>query len=100
MEIIIHLLIAILIGLLGYLIKYKKMYQLIAGLNDYHPVKNDYSDKYDIQKVGNVIGDACFLYVLAVILSLVLNIDDIWIHLIATASMFIYIGINYASFKK
>ncbi|MDG4950949.1 DUF3784 domain-containing protein [Weeksellaceae bacterium KMM 9724] len=100
MEIIIHLLIAFFIGLLGYLIKYKKMHQLIAGLNDYHPVKNDYSDKYNIQQVGNVMGNACFLYVLAIILSIVLNVDDIWIHLIATASMFIYIGINYASFKK
>lgn len=75
MDIIIHLLIAFLIGLLGYLIKYKKMYQLIAGLNNYHPVKNDYSDKYNLQKVGNVMGNAYFLYVLAVILSLVLNID-------------------------
>ena len=100
MEIIFHLLIGFLISFLGYLIKYKKMYNLIAGFNDYHPIKNDYSQTHNIEKIGKVMGNACFIYLFAVIISLILNIDNVWIHLIATASMFIYIGINYASFKK
>ena len=100
MEIIFNLLIGSLIGFLGYLIKHKKMYQLIAGLNDYHPVKNNYKDLYNMQKVGNVLGNACFIYLFAVIISLILNVDNLWIHLVATASMLIYIGIYYKGIKK
>ncbi len=99
MEIIFNLLIGFLIGILGYLIKHKKMYQLIAGLN-YHPVKNNYKDTYNMLKVGNVLGNACFIYLFAVIISLILHIENLWIHLLATASMLIYIGIYYKSFKK
>ncbi len=59
MEIIINLSIAILFLIFGYLIKYKKKYNLIVGFNDYNK-NNDLSDKYNMTKIGNTVGNSLF----------------------------------------
>lgn len=81
--------ISLLFIILGYLVKYKKKYNLIAGFSDYDKEKNNLKE-YNMKKIGNVVGNSLFIYALSLILLTIFQINYIWMHPISLVAMFGY----------
>ena len=97
---IISLIMILLFMVLGYFIKYKKKYQLIAGLNDYRPNNEKLKAAYDMQKIGNIMGNACFLYSFSCVLLMIFKVDFIWVHLISLSLFLLYLLVFMRNVKK
>lgn len=93
---IINTIIALLFFLLGYLIKYKKKYDLIAGYSDYSPENEEINKKYNMKKLGNVVGNSAFIYGIVLILLTFFKINQVLIHSIALGLFLL----NLALFSK
>ena len=69
---IINTLLAILIAIIPYLVKYKKKYGLIAGYSDYR--KNDFAKNKTLKENANLISNYLFLFCGLIILLSILNL--------------------------
>lgn len=99
-NIIINSTVALIFFLFGYLIKYKKKYHLIAGLNDYNPKNPAIAKKYNVEKIGNVMGNSAFICGITMIILTVFDVNLVWIYLISLLVFFLNILIFYKWFKK
>ena len=69
---IINTIIAILIGIVPYLVKYKKKYNLIAGYTDYK--KNDFPENDAIKEKATLVSNYIFLFCGLIIFFSILNL--------------------------
>lgn len=99
-NLIINSAIALIFFAFGYLIKYKKQYHLIAGLNDYNLENAEIRKKYNVEKIGNVIGNSAFIYGITMIVLTLFNVNIILVHLIPLIAFFLNILMFHKVFKK
>src|SRR5690554_1948876 len=97
---IINSTVALIFFLFGYLIKYKKKYHLIAGLNDYNPNNTEIRKKYNVEKIGNVIGNSAFIYGIILITLTLFDVNQLLIHSIALIAFFLNLLVFSKGFKK
>lgn len=83
-----NLVIAVFLIWLGYKIKYGKRYGWIAGFNDYEENREKIHQKYDLEKLGNIIGNSAFLYAGILILFTLLSVNPFITYSIATIVLF------------
>ena len=99
-NLIINSAIALIFFVLGYLIKYKKQYHLIAGFNDYNPNNAEVRKKYNMEKIGNVIGNSAFIYGAILIVLTLFDVNIILVYIISLIAFFLNILMFYKVFKK
>src|SRR5690606_6465128 len=99
-NIIINSTIALIFFLLGYLIKYKKKYCLIAGLNDYNPNNAEIGKKYNVEKIGNVVGNSAFIYGITLITLTLFDVNLLLGYSIALIASFLNLLVFSKGFKK
>lgn len=99
-NVIINSVLTLLFFLIGYLIKYKKKYEFIAGLNDYNPNNEEIKKNYNVEKIGNVIGNSAFIYGITIIILTLLDVNMILVHLISLVAFFLNLLIFSKGFKK
>jgi hypothetical protein len=85
---------------LGYKIKYEKEYGWIAGFNDYEENREKINQKYDMEKLGNLVGNSAFLYAGVLILLTLFSVNPFIIYGVATLVLFFNILIFSKRFKK
>lgn len=96
---LINAFVALIFIYVGYLIKYKKHYHLIAGLNDYNPDNLDLHKKYNLKLIGNTLGNSSFIYGATILILTLININQFLVHLLAVVAFIINILIFYKGFK-
>jgi len=85
---------------LGYKIKYEKKYGWIAGFNDYEENHEKINQKYDMEKLGNLVGNSAFLYAGVLIFLTLFSIHPFIIYVVATLVLFLNILIFSKRFKR
>lgn|SRR5690554_1980919 len=98
---IINIIFALLFFRLGYLIKYKKRYDLIAGFSDYKSDNEKLGEEYEVERIGNIIGNSAFIFgVILILLSLIKSIHPVLIYVFALTASALYILWFYKVFQK
>lgn len=92
--------VALIFFLLGYLIKYKKKYYLIAGLNDYNPNNAEIRKKYNVEKIGNVVGNSAFICGITLITLTLFDVNLLLVYSIALIACFLNLLVFSKGFKK
>ena len=85
---------------LGYKIKYGKKYGWIAGFNDYEENRKKTNQKYDMEKLGNLVGNSAFLYAGILILFTLFSINPFITYSVATTVLFSSILIFSKGIRK
>ncbi|HLV23947.1 MAG TPA: DUF3784 domain-containing protein [Moheibacter sp.] len=99
-NLIINFVVTLIFFLFGYLIKYKKKYELIAGFNDYSPNNAKIKKKYNMEKVGNVMGNSAFIYGITIIIFTLFDVNQMLVHSIALGAFFLNLVLFSKGFKN
>jgi len=91
---------ALLMIWLGYKIKYHQKYSWIAGFNDYGENQEKVNQNYNMERLGNIVGNSAFLYALILILFTLLSVNPFITYSVATFALISNILIFSRGIKK